>query len=389
MANFRRKLTLGAMKLSLACFAGLFGLLLGELACRILFEPIDFLKPVVVQDEVIGHRIEGGSAGHDAWGYRNRAVPEQAEIVAIGDSQTYGVAASAANSWPAWMDRMREEAVYNLAQNGYGPVQYLYMLENQALGLSPSTIVVGFYFGNDFYDTWATVYRYDAWKQLRDERLVESFRPALETLRVRQERPLGLAKKTKEWLSHHSILYRKVDYSPIGQWLHRVQQILPQETDVNHLFQDVEGTVVEFRPRTRLGAVDLEDPRIQEGLRISQVVLAEMHDTAVEREIRFVLALIPTKERVFGDYLLEVEHAETLAIVERLIENEDRSRAAIRGFAEARGIEVIDLLPPLKAVAGEAKIYPKHTEGHPNAEGYRVIAEAISRQLGGGAVATR
>ena len=55
-------------KLLLACFSGLFGLLLGEGICRVVFEPIDYLKPVVVEDDVLGHRIRAGSAGHDAWG---------------------------------------------------------------------------------------------------------------------------------------------------------------------------------------------------------------------------------------------------------------------------------------------------------------------------------
>ena len=56
---------------------------------------MDYLKPTLVADDFLDHRVVGHTGGHDAWGFRNRAVPSRADIVCIGDSMTYGVAARA------------------------------------------------------------------------------------------------------------------------------------------------------------------------------------------------------------------------------------------------------------------------------------------------------
>ena len=68
-----------------------FSILAAELVARAVLDPIDYLNPTVVPDEFLGHRIEGHTGGHDAWGFRNARRPETADIVCIGDSMTYGV----------------------------------------------------------------------------------------------------------------------------------------------------------------------------------------------------------------------------------------------------------------------------------------------------------
>src|SRR5262245_22749702 len=44
-----------------------------------------------VSDSNLGHRLQPYTMGHDANGFRNSSVPAQADIVAIGDSVTWGV----------------------------------------------------------------------------------------------------------------------------------------------------------------------------------------------------------------------------------------------------------------------------------------------------------
>src|SRR6266446_2484954 len=80
---------------------------------RLLYERFDFLKPEFISDEVLPDRVAPFSAGHDAWGFRNRALPDRADIVAIGDSTTYGDSAPAAGSWPSWLARTTGMTVYN------------------------------------------------------------------------------------------------------------------------------------------------------------------------------------------------------------------------------------------------------------------------------------
>jgi hypothetical protein len=95
-----------------------------EGASRLVIDPVDVLVPVLTPDSVLRWRVEPGSAGHDEWGYRNHTVPDDADIVVIGDSQSYGVGASAVDSWPSWLGRLSGRSVYNLSLGGYGPVDY-------------------------------------------------------------------------------------------------------------------------------------------------------------------------------------------------------------------------------------------------------------------------
>ena len=46
---------------------------------------------------------EFGMGPHDILGFRNRAIPNLADVVTIGDSQTYGNNALLADNWPSRM----------------------------------------------------------------------------------------------------------------------------------------------------------------------------------------------------------------------------------------------------------------------------------------------
>ena len=74
--------------------------LLAEGVLRLALNPADFLYATLIDDPVLGHRIEPLTTGHDALGFRNRETPAQANVVAIGDSFTYGVSAPRDGSWP-------------------------------------------------------------------------------------------------------------------------------------------------------------------------------------------------------------------------------------------------------------------------------------------------
>ena len=60
----------------------------------------------------------------DALGFRNRAVPIVADVVALGDSQTVGRNATLDWSWPALLAEklpVKQPLVYNMASGGWGP----------------------------------------------------------------------------------------------------------------------------------------------------------------------------------------------------------------------------------------------------------------------------
>ncbi len=113
----------------LALFSTLFlCAILGEVFLRFVVDEVNFLKPDMMAHPVLRHAISPGSGGHDDWGFRNPIVPGNVQIVAIGDSQTYGTSAPASKSWPARLGRLSMMTVYNMAVGGYGPPDYRYLL---------------------------------------------------------------------------------------------------------------------------------------------------------------------------------------------------------------------------------------------------------------------
>jgi hypothetical protein len=95
--------------------------LLCEAGSRWIVDPVDYLSPTLVRDDVLGMRITPGSGGHDEWGFRNRRVPDSAEVVALGDSHTYGNTAKMDEvTWSPFSARDRETRP-NLGMGGYGP----------------------------------------------------------------------------------------------------------------------------------------------------------------------------------------------------------------------------------------------------------------------------
>ena len=351
-------------------------LLLAEGLSRLVLNPVDYLAVNTVHDPVLRGRLEPGAGGHDEWGFRNRAVPEQADIITIGDSQTYGVSAPARRSWPAQLAELTGRTVYNLGLGGYGPVQYRELLRTKALQLKPAAIVVGLYYGNDLWDAYATVYGLRHWAALR--------RPDLplvgDSTGIPSARKVFLA-PARDWLARHSVVYRLVTYSALGGYARGVEFTARDTVRGSVPFQHpVHGARTGLTPSIRLKVLDLQDPRVQEGVRLSLEHLEMMAEDCRVAEVRLLLALIPTKERVHAPWFTsDMPEYEALR---RLVENESEADRRVREHLDARGIEYIDLTTPLREAAAVGPIYPANEDGHPNADGYAIIAKAVAGAIG-------
>src|SRR5881394_3687348 len=97
--TLRRPLRFARIALVAASLA--VAVLLCEAGARLVLDPVDYLSPRLARDDVLGMALPAGSGGHDAWGFRNRSVPESADVVALGDSHTYGNCAKRSEAWPA------------------------------------------------------------------------------------------------------------------------------------------------------------------------------------------------------------------------------------------------------------------------------------------------
>jgi len=348
-------------------------LILSEIVVRQLFHPVDYLLPQTVTDPVLGHRVLPNTGGHDDWGYRNYSVPSNAEIVAIGDSHTYGVSATFQESWPAHLSRLKDTQVYNLALGGYGPLQYLHLLSTRALELKPETVVVGLFLGNDLVDSYRLVYSNQNWADYRNPLLQEDQSEQTEvTINWKEKRFLN---GVRNWLARRSVLYRIVTQSVAGNFVRANEFINTAPNVIGLQYGEVRHL---FLPEKQFSALDIEAQNVREGIRISKTAMKKIQLVSQANQIKLLIVLIPTKELVYSELFQEQFKSDLPVSLAQLFENENIIRDDFVQFFEKEKIAFIDVLPALRMAVSQGKdIYPLN-DGHTNGNGYLIIAKEIN-----------
>lgn len=353
------------------------GLVVCEFGSRLFLKPVDYLSPVLVRDDILGIRLPPGAGGHDAWGFRNARVPASAEVVALGDSHTYGNTAKMAEAWPAVLGRLIGKPVYNMGMGGYGPNQYAYLL-TQAVQLNPKVIVCGFYMGDDLDNAAKITYGLDYWRPYRDPQHPQAPEP---WDIWEKPAPRSWHKSVRLWLSTHSVIYRLVVHGLMGRVKagYQIRNAGKLYGPTPTLDLKDKGILEAFQPTNILAGLNREDPKVQEGLRISFRLLREMNETCRGRGIRFMVLVIPTKESVFSAYLEHQPALPLTGVLDRLIAGEREARARLFAFLTEEKIPYVDALDGLTRAVGREPLYAASAiDMHPNKNGYRVIAEAVA-----------
>jgi hypothetical protein len=362
-------------KLLILATSLVFSILAAELVARAVLDPIDYLNPTLVRDEFLGPRIEGHTGGHDAWGFRNARRPETADIVCIGDSETYGVSVPARESWPMILARLSSKTVYNMGMGGYGPIQYLYLLQNLAVKLRPKTVIVGISLQTDLFDVYYTVRSNKHWSKYKN----------VETAKLEQGGaliwPRGPGKflgGLRDWLSKNSMLYVLVTQLSIFDFI-RDRELTAQGASESDLIRYRDERHQEtFNLAIRF--LNLRDPRIQNAMQMTGHIMSDMQSVAEKRGMRLIMALIPTKERVYSKLVQQAGYREKYPRLADALDQEDEARVWMINLLRQLGIETVDLLPALEAAVSDRDLYPP-ADPHPNKYGTRVIAQAIDDYL--------
>ncbi len=378
-------------RIFLVFFAIVASILIAEGITRIFFEPVDYLWRKELPDPMLRYRVEPHTAGHDSWGYRNKLVPDVADILAIGDSQTYGESSLAKYSWPSILQDLTGEEVYNMGLGGYGPAEYFYLLSHKAPLLKPKLIIAGFYLGNDLADTYAAVYGVEYWKDLRNPEFTEKVDvpvdvrkepteiivPARQTLQPTFKAGVHVV---TNWLAGHSVLYRVITATYLGDVI-RQNMMIEMGEKITMLSDDEHGIYTGFTPYRRLQALDLNKTDVGEGLKLALDFFNDMNELAMQNGVRFLVVIIPTKESVYGSFIEGKKNLQYSDTIDRLLENERRVSRTAQSYFTENSIPYLDLLPPLESAARTEQIYPNNYSGHFNNNGNRVIAEAIKKYL--------
>jgi len=353
----------------------LLSFLVAEGITRIVFDPIDYLQPSKIDDNILGLRIIPNTGAHDSWGFRNKNVPTTTDIVAIGDSHTYGISATSYNSWPSVLKRLMGKNTYNLSLGGYGPVEYFYLLQNKALTLKPSLIITGLYFGNDILNVYISVYDNDYWSNLRNPEFIPD-------QIVRQSKPDrdDFFYKLKEWFPGNSVLYRIISSSFIADELRNMRKIYRGEEVI--MFEDKEHNIkTGFTPAYNLRSMNLKLPEVREGLRISLELINRMSEICRQENIEFLVVLIPTKESVYSDFISNNSTIPNSQTIDELIRNESEINTTVKDYLKRNNIAYVDVLGPLRTATGNQQLYPNNFGSHSNKNGYRIIANTINQYL--------
>ena len=299
----------------------------------ILQDPVSRVRALPFFPDIVG------AGPHDLLGFRNFAVPDTADVVAIGDSQTYGNNARLEDNWPSQMARAlsaKRPVVYAMATGGWAAPQYLQMIP-YAMRLRPRVIVLAFYSGNDPAESFAMVYGSEQWKWLRPD-------PSLKA------GDLGSA------------------------------PFPPQPADVWRV-SFPEGGKTAFAPKLRLFSNDVSRPAIRAGWDIMEDAVRRIARVAKKAGVALVVTVIPTKELVYAERIAR-SRLPPPAAYSALVAAEARNIARFRGSAEASGVRYVDLVAPLQRTALQGPLlYPEDENGHPVREGYAVIAGEMERVL--------
>lgn len=354
--------------------------LLCEAGLRNFLNQADYMSPRVIRDNILGMTVAPGIGGFDEWGFRNRAVPARADVVAIGDSHTYGNTATMDDSWPSVLARASRRNVYNMGLGGYGPNQYHYLLTTKALSLHPEWVVCGLYMGDDFENAFSITHGLEYWRALRNETW-DNVNADIWGVHEDAVWAAGL----RNWLSENSMAYRLMFHGPLLENVKQRFQFgrLAKNSDpyTTTLIVDDKNIREAFRPIAMANRIDQASGQVREGMRITFELLKRMDRACREVGCRFLVVIIPTKETVFSDYLEKNAQLHLHQALERLIMNERAARATLIEFLGRNGIPYTDTLPALKQSVG-GHLYARTTRDmHPSKNGYRVIGEVVADYL--------
>lgn len=346
-------------------------LTLVEITLRLADFPKQSLKPSIVYDPILLYKMPGNFPGVDHDGFRNPAIPEQVDLVSLGDSHTYGFNASIEENWPSQLASMTGLSVYNLGVGGYGPLQYFYLFD-RALDLKPRYVIVGLLLSNDIKSICDLYLTSSYWKS-------RSFKEGLDLSYCNQTsvaKGKGEKRRTREQEDEPG-QSKLLTLLQIG--LRWVRGSIPINTD-DTIVVDIAGSKTMFETRkvkNHNDYMDISIPEIQQSLEVTSAIFSKMAIRAHEHNAQLVVLAIPSKEYVFSA-LLRKNGRPVPEVMARTAEKERLLGIRIMDQLKTKNIPCIDAkLAVLSSSEKNSNVYPQDSDGHPLALGYKAYAQAL------------
>jgi hypothetical protein len=306
----------------------------------------------------------------DREGFRNPEDLRDVDLVAIGDSQTYGFNVVSGESWPAQLAERGRISVYNYGMGGYGILQYRWLFP-RALEKEPETIILAMYPANDLGD-YCTFSQLDHWEsELRERGLGRQACPDPGNKEMLANGSSTDALK-RLWLATavgsavDYLLWREID-------LRQNPNTFVPVTYAGH-----ETFLSKARIRRHDRHTDLRRRPIAEAARATEVLLSEMIELARTGGVGLGVLFIPSKENV----LLEAADPSDpfFEVLQRAVLQERAVAERLDRYLSERGVPTAHALDCLRKRIG-VQLYRWDANTHPLREGYACYAEAAMTLL--------
>ena len=130
----------------------------------------------------------------------------------------------------------------------------------------------------------------------------------------------------------------------------------------------------------RVAGVDINDPNVLEGLRLTKEFLVEMNTRASSGGAQLVVVIYPSKMSAYNELVREANlsnHAFT-----KIVEDEGELKGEILTVCNEHKIVCVDALPAFQAELEKGKkMYSESWDEHPLPSGYGAYAEVAKNAL--------
>ena len=324
--------------------------------------PANLLDKELIHRHRPGQRIEGETKGDlvdwlgiptnqrypvdvqfDSHGFRNDHEIENAPFVVVGDSFVEGILVNQTDLVSTRLRNKFAVEVANLGQSGYGPQQELAVLRRFGFKLSPKVVLWFFFEGNDLSD----VARYERFTQDWEE----------------------IVRKRESFIQRSFI--RNLLVTLVGF-------TSPNQNNDGTEARRRSGTLLsnQNNPSKTIYFAYAGAPLSQDDLVSLDTVensLLQAHKLSADSGAQFLVAFVPTKFRVYRDFCEFPEDG-----YGRGWKPSDLP-SRMKAWCKDNGISYLDLTPALKQSAARGELVYFPDDGHWNAEGHKVVAEAVSK----------
>jgi hypothetical protein len=306
----------------------------------------------------------------DKNGFRNSHTREYSDIIALGDSYLEWGNTEADTFVKRLENKLPGLTATNLGKSGYGPPQYLEVLNRYGVKYGPKYALMAFFEGNDVLDTKA----YFRWKKGQTEKRPDLHRMAQLSFFQRywlalETQATFIRNSIRHWIN--LVLNKIAQRQGYAYDTHPDLAVLNLGGGATHKIKFVEN--LDTRSSNEMLA--------SEEWRQLKTVLTDVREACEKNGISLIVMYIPAAAHVYAQYSTKESGENWLRIRDQQIRAKTNTEEAMNQMAQELDVDLISLTPVLEEAASRGKLLYYPLDPHWNAEGTEVAASYVAETL--------